>query len=120
MTLNLFLFFSSFTNIFILLSFFIFIEIIYALILLIEIKKQNIKLETKYIILDSTFFIFFILFLILAHEKKFKYFSACFFMFIRLGIRLKTYCTCNEDNEENDLEIFFKVNYFNNIVNKNN
>lgn len=76
---------------------------------MILIEKQKIKLDKKYVILDSLFFILFVGALLFGQIKLIKFSIANIFLFVRVGIRLKNYCDCQEGNEENDLEIFFKV-----------
>ena len=92
---------------------FICCELLMSSLLVAFIKKKIIGLELKYVVLESLFYILFWGFLILAHFKRVKYILSCLFLFIRLVLKLHFYCNCEESMDENDLEIFFKVSFFN-------
>ena len=77
--------------------------------LLINIKNSLLRLKKNYIIPESVCYIFFWICLIFAFSKKMQFVFALLPLLMRFFIKVKTYCKCDENIGENDLEIFFKV-----------
>lgn len=87
----------------------LFAELCAMITLLVNIASGSIQLKKKYVVPDSLFYGVFWFSLFLASNGDIHYIIACIPMLVRMALKLKSYCNCEEYNGENDLEIFFKV-----------
>lgn len=96
-------------NLQLVMSFFVLAEIISIFSLMININNNMVKLNKNYVIADGVFYVLFWISMLISSVDKMEYIFACLPLLCRFGVKLKSYCNCEEYQGENDLEIFFKV-----------